>query len=148
MSGGPELPVPSRPTHVYRRRVQFADTDMAGIAHFTSLVRYMEEAEHDYLRSRGLSVYERPDPARNAVSWPRVSVHVDFTQPARFEDELTIAVTIGELKRKVVVWNFAISRDDTPIATGTFTVVCCRLDHDKLRAVEIPSDVLDRMLQP
>ena len=30
----------------YRRRVQFAETDLAGIAHFACFFRYMEEAEH------------------------------------------------------------------------------------------------------
>ena len=36
-----------------RRRVEFADTDMAGIAHFANFFRWMEAAEVDYLASRG-----------------------------------------------------------------------------------------------
>src|SRR5213078_989612 len=38
------------------RRVEFADTDMAGIVHFANFFRYMESAEHEFLRSHGLSV--------------------------------------------------------------------------------------------
>src|SRR5215831_6794970 len=39
-----------------QRRVEFADTDMAGIVHFANFFRYMEAAEVEFLRSRGLSV--------------------------------------------------------------------------------------------
>ena len=43
-------------TYTMQRRVEFSDTDMAGIAHFTNYFRYMEEAEHAFLRDRGLNV--------------------------------------------------------------------------------------------
>ena len=33
------------------RMVEFADTDMAGIVHFSRYFRYVEEAEHAFLRS-------------------------------------------------------------------------------------------------
>ena len=38
------------------RRVQFSETDMAGIAHFSNFFRMMEEVEHAFFRSVGLSV--------------------------------------------------------------------------------------------
>ena len=38
------------------RRVEFGDTDMAGIVHFSNFFRYMESAETAFLRARGLSV--------------------------------------------------------------------------------------------
>ena len=38
------------------RRVEFGDTDMAGIMHFANFFRFMEAAEPDFLRSLGLSV--------------------------------------------------------------------------------------------
>ena len=42
-----------------KRRVEFADTDMAGIIHFTSLFRYMEETEHAFFRSLAWSIIGR-----------------------------------------------------------------------------------------
>ena len=39
-----------------RRRVQFAETDLAGIAHFSNFVRWMEETEHAFFRSLGMSI--------------------------------------------------------------------------------------------
>ena len=45
----------SKPFRV-SRRVEFCDTDMAGIIHFSNFFRYMEFAEVAFLRARGLSV--------------------------------------------------------------------------------------------
>ena len=38
------------------RRVEFADTDMAGIMHYSNFFRFMETAEHAFFRSLGLSI--------------------------------------------------------------------------------------------
>ena len=54
-----------------KRRIEFAETDMAGIAHFSSFFRYMEEVEHAYFRSLGISVVHQQD--NGQLSWPRVS---------------------------------------------------------------------------
>ena len=56
------------------RRVEFADTDMAGIVHFSNYLRYMEMAEHDFLRSIGFSVNGTIEGRH--VGWPRV--HADW----------------------------------------------------------------------
>ena len=39
----------------YRRRVEFAETDAAGIVHFSVFFRYMEEAEHALWRNAGMA---------------------------------------------------------------------------------------------
>ena len=44
------------PTFLTTRLVEFSDTDMAGIVHFANFFRFMESAEHAYLRGCGLSV--------------------------------------------------------------------------------------------
>jgi acyl-CoA thioesterase FadM len=48
-------------TFSINRRVQFAETDMAGIVHFSNYFRWMEEVEHAFFRSVGP---ERRDGAR------------------------------------------------------------------------------------
>src|SRR6266540_283757 len=64
-------------------RVEFADTDMAGIIHFASYFRYLEVTEHAFFRSLGLSIMGDGD-----VGWPRVHVACDFKHPLRFEEEV------------------------------------------------------------
>lgn len=108
-----------------QRQVEFFDTDMAGIAHFSSFFRFMEEAEHEFLRSVGLSVFIEDDQGR--LSWPRVSVSCDFSGPARFEDLLDIQLRIAKLGRTSVTYRFDITTSGRLVAVGRLTAVCCRL---------------------
>lgn len=52
-----------------RRRVEFSETDMAGIVHFANFYRWMEEAEHDFFRSLGLSIMVRQEDG-SYIGWP------------------------------------------------------------------------------
>ena len=52
------------------RRVEFSETDLAGIMHFTNFYRWMEICEHEFLRSLGLSVDMVDENGR--FGWPRV----------------------------------------------------------------------------
>ena len=124
---------------VHRRLVQFADTDLAGIVHFARYALYMEEAEHAFLRGRGLSVHQpRPD---GLLCWPRVHASCDFRSPARFEQTLDIAVTV-ELSEKSATYRFEMSVAGQAVASGKIVAACCRQDAATgvLRAVPIPAD--------
>ncbi len=70
------------------RRVEFSETDMAGIVHYSNFFRYMETAEHGYFRSLGYSVVT--DHFETPVGWPRVHAECDYRHPLRFEDEVEI----------------------------------------------------------
>ena len=66
------------------RLVEFADTDMAGILHFSNFFRYMEATEHEFFRSLGLSVHSNsPDGTWGAA---RVQAECDYSAPLRYED--------------------------------------------------------------
>jgi acyl-CoA thioester hydrolase len=112
------------------RRVEFSDTDAAGIMHFSAFFRFMEQAEHDLLRSLGLSVVMNDDVAQSGggkLSWPRVHAHCDFRSPAHYEDVLDIDVTISRLCEKSANYTFQFSLNGKPLATGEITSVCCRI---------------------
>ena len=101
--------------HKSTRRVEFGDTDMAGIMYFANFFRFMEVAETDFLHSLGLTVSWREGDQK--CGFPRVSVACDFVRPARFEDVLTVAV--GRITT-------VFSRSSSP---------------DQLASAEIPADV-------
>ena len=111
------------------RMVEFSDTDMAGIMHFSAFFRYMEAAEHELLRSFGFSVYTEIDD--DVVSFPRVAAKCDFHSPARREDVLDIDVTVSRVGTKSVTYGFAFSQHGRRVATGEMTSVCCRVPHGK-----------------
>src|SRR5438094_9966074 len=86
------------------RRVEFCDTDMAGIVHFANFFRWMESAEVEFLRSLGLSVAVQTGDEK--LGFPRVAASCDYVRPARFEDVLEIAVTLRRLGSKSVTYGF------------------------------------------
>jgi YbgC/YbaW family acyl-CoA thioester hydrolase len=130
------MPTPFRTT----RRIEFADTDMAGIVHFANFFRFMEAAEVEFLRSLGLSVSMVLEGL--ALGFPRVAASCDYLRPARFEDVLDITVTLDNLGRKSVTYAFEFAKEGQTIARGKVSSVCCRvLDNHQLESVEIPETI-------
>lgn len=132
-------------TNRYRtiRRVQFRDTDAAGIAHFSAFFNYMEEAEHEFLRHLGLSVMARDD--EGVISWPRVSANCEFQGAVKFEDVLDIDVQVLRRGEKSMTYKFTFLHENRPVAEGQLTAVCCRLDaKGPPRSIPIPAWIVEK----
>ena len=129
------------------RRVEFSDTDMAGIVHYSNFFRYMETAEHAFFRSLGFSVVTRQtDPP---VGWPRVHADCDYFQPLRFEDEIEIHLLVTEKRSKSLSYQFRFRRL-TPgpvleVARGNMTVVCVKHEGGSMRSTTIPKQIADQI---
>ncbi len=126
------------------RRVEFGDTDMAGIVHFARFFVFMEAAEQALLRSLGLSVVM--DWEGEPISFPRVSSSWDYLRPARFEDVLTIAVSVRKIGAKSVSYGFEFFKNDEPdvIARGQLTAVCCHVrPGHAIESRSIPDGIRD-----
>ena len=128
----------------YQRRVEFCETDAAGIAHFSAYFQYMEQAEHAFLRHLGTSVITKDE--AGDISWPRVSATCDYAGSVKFEDVLDIVVRIERLGTKSVTYAFDLRLQETSVATGKMTAVCCCFTHDKQpQSMPIPSWLVERM---
>ena len=125
----------------YSRRVQFSETDLAGIAHFSAFFRFMEEAEHALWRAAGLSI----GAAEITGGWPRVAASFEYKRPLRFEDEFEVTVSIAELTRRSIRYGFTITAAGSLVGTGSMTAVCTTKDKGKLRAIDLPADVIGRL---
>lgn len=128
---------------VTSRRVEFSDTDAAGIMHFAAFFRLMEQAEHELLRSVGLSVVIHD--AEGTLSWPRVAAKCDFQAAARFEDVLSIEVQITRLGQRSATYAHRFSRDGQLLATGEITAVCCRMHAGVPQSLPIPPEIAERL---
>jgi len=141
---------------LHRRRVEFADTDVAGIMHFSNFFRFMEVAEHAFYRSLGFSVHpfrHGSDTDGPNVGWPRVHASADFRLPLHFEEEIEIELLIEELRNKTIHYHFQFwknpdsSEERTLAATGRFTVVCVSFDAEtrRMKAVAIPDEWREKL---
>jgi YbgC/YbaW family acyl-CoA thioester hydrolase len=77
-----------------QRRVEFSETDAAGIVHFSNFFRYMESVEHAFFRSLGHSVMWRDH--QPPLGFPRVHAECDYQSPLRFEDLVEIHLLVRE----------------------------------------------------
>jgi YbgC/YbaW family acyl-CoA thioester hydrolase len=129
------------------RRVEFAETDMAGIMHYSNYFRFMETAEHAFFRSLGLSIVAKVDPP---VGWPRVHAECDFRMPLFFEDEIEVHLLVAEKKSKSLSYQFRFRKINVSppveVAHGKLIVVCVRHEKDgKMAACSIPDSIADRI---
>lgn len=129
------------------RRVEFSDTDMAGIVHYSNFFRYMESAEHAFFRSLGFSIASRQ--ADPPVGWPRVHAQCDYSQPLHFEDEVEVHMLVSEKKSKSLSYQFRFRKlnanPPVEIARGSLTVVCVTHQHGKMSATTIPRTIADKI---
>ena len=125
-----------------RRRVQFYETDMAGIVHFSWFFRYMEEAEHALWRESGLSIHV----PGSEYGFPRVSTSFDYHRALRFEQEFDIHIRVTAITRKSIQDTCELTDGETRIASGTLTIVCVRhRPNEPMVSAEIPDEIRSRL---
>ena len=126
-----------------RRRVQFAETDMAGVLHFSNYYSYMEEIEHAFWRSLDLTVYH-PD-AGPSLSWPRVATGCEYSAPLHFEDEVDLALRVTKVGQKSLSYEVEFRRSGERCATGRVTAVCCMTKPGSFAPTPIPAAIRARL---
>src|SRR5204862_3565155 len=82
-------------THTIQRRVEFSETDLAGIMHFSNFFKYMETVEHDFYRSLGLKLTEKMADG-TMIGWPRVECSCEFKRAFRFEDIVEVSLKVAK----------------------------------------------------
>jgi len=126
------------------RRVEFSDTDMAGIVHFSRFFVFMEAAEHAFLRSLGTSVSAEWE--GNKIGWPRLEATCTYLSPAVFEDVLDIYLKVIRKGTKSLTYRFDFFRGETAIASGKLSTVCCICNPgEKIRSIPIPDFIADQI---
>jgi acyl-CoA thioester hydrolase len=127
--------------HRIRRRVEFHETDAAGLAHFSSFFHYMEEAEHALWREAGLSIA----PQDSALGWPRLEAAFAYHRALRFEDEFEIHIRITAVEAQKIRYVCVLRREGKKVATGNLTIVCVsKRPGEPMRAIPIPPDIRAR----
>ncbi len=127
-----------------RRRIEFADTDTAGIAHFSRFFCFAEEAEHAFLRSLGWSVHQRQE--GHVIGFPRLATRFEFQSSVVFEDEIDIHLWIRRRGTKTLTYQFSVTSETRAVAKGEFTVICCRCYPDgRIEGIPLPGELADKI---
>ena len=128
--------------HCLKRRVQFYETDAAGIVHFSCFFRYLEEAEHALWRAAGLTIAS----PGSEIGWPRVAASFEFMKPLHFEDEFEVRLRIVAKTKKTIHYNALVTKNGETMASGSLTITCVtRRPGEAMKAVAIPPEVDSRL---
>jgi acyl-CoA thioester hydrolase len=125
------------------RRVQFSETDMAGIMHFSNFFKLMEEVEHAFFRSVGLSVSMQHDDIH--IGWPRVSASCEFFGPVKFEDEIELKMRVTRVGDKSFSYEVEFLVQGKRVALGKTTSVCCDIGAPDMRSIAIPPAIREKL---
>jgi acyl-CoA thioester hydrolase len=133
------------PTHFQtKRRIEFADVDLAGFVHFSRFFVFMETAEHEFLRSLGSSVHMLMD--GKEIGWPRLSASCEYVKPVRFEEVLDIELVVKRKGKKSMTYQFTFTNGEEVVARGQMSSACCIVDPLKgFQSILIPKEIADQI---
>lgn len=135
--------------HTSTRRIEFSETDMAGLVHFSNFFKYMETAERDFFLLCGVDLINTAP--GEIVGWPRGRADCKFMAPLRFGDSIDIHIAVKSLKDRSIEFQFRIYRHNadgsrTHAAKGSLTTIFTALDEDgELKSKPLPENVLQNM---
>lgn len=132
----PELFVYSFPVRVY-----FENTDAGGVVYHAEYLKFLERARTEWLRHLG---FDHQALAREHRSlFVVTAVAIDFSKPARLDDNLAVSVRLESLGKVRCVFAQEIRRDDEVLVKATVTVAC--VAGDNFRPAEIPGPLRKKM---
>ena len=104
------------PTITIKRRVEWMDTDAAGIWHHSTVIRWAEDAEAELHRQLGIV-------QRTFGATPRVNIEFNYGVPLRFDDQVDVVITVVALGNTSITYQIDIDRDGVSIAKGKMVAV-------------------------
>jgi YbgC/YbaW family acyl-CoA thioester hydrolase len=123
------------------RRVEFAETDMAGIVHFSNYFKWMETLEHEFFRSLGLALHGG-EPGRMR-GFARVRAQCEYAAPLHYQELVQMRLVVREKGRSSLGYEITFARDGKVCARGSMTVVCVTRDGEgaPMRSMPLPPEI-------
>lgn len=120
---------------VWRGRLDWADTDAAGIAHWTAVFRLVERAEAALFTALGH--------AEVFGIAPRTGVEVRYRGPLRFNDEVEVELAVTKVGASTVRYSFVVSGPAGVAAEGKLGA--CIVDPETFASVAMSADLRERL---
>ncbi len=101
-------------------RVRYGETDKMGVVYHANYAQYLEVARVEWLRSLGISYRSMEE---NGVMLPVISLHIDYKNPARYDDLLTVSVGLKKTPGVKIEFWYEIRSEDGTILVEANTVL-------------------------
>ena len=113
-------------------RVYIEDTDAGGIVYYVNYLKFMERSRTEFLRSLG---YGKTSVLDNGLLFVVHSLSIDYQQPAKLDDELTVSSAILKAARSYMVFKQQVRREQEQLCSAEVTIACV---NDRLKPTAMP----------
>ena len=106
-----------------RVRVIYGDSDQMGVVYYANYLRFFEAGRNEFIRAKGLRYRDFEE--RYGLVLPVAEANVKYPSPARYDDLLTVEVTLAEARRASARFTYRIVREDGVLLATGHTVHAC-----------------------
>ena len=129
--------------HEVQIRVRYADTDQMGYVYYGNYAAYYEVARVESFRSLGYA-YKNLEEA--GVMMPVLELKTKYKLPAKYDDLLTVKVTIPEMPQVKILYQYEIYNESGDhLNSGETTLAFIQMANG--RPTRIP-EVMKNLLRP
>lgn len=121
-------------------RVYYEDTDAGGVVYYANYLRFLERARTEWLRSLG---FEQAKLLRDfGVIFVVKRVAIEYLQPARFDDALTVTVQLSSMKHASLDLSQSVLRE-VPLIEAQVVIAC--VDPTRFKPARLPAALQQRL---
>lgn len=137
------------PVVAVERRVDFADTDAAGLLHFSRYFAYAEAAAGTWLEQLGIPLFVEAEGA--VVGFPRVHVDAHYEAPVFYGDTLRLETQLcARGERSFTLQTLFRRASEAPLARVQQRLVHARraIGSAELSVLSLPQALLELAIHP
>lgn len=112
---------------VFKRTVNYYETDKMQVVHHSNYVRYLEECRMDFMRQLNIDYRELEN---KGVMIPVLSVECNYKAPVRFGDTICIVPKLEKFRGMKFVMSYRIYSEDYGILHNEAETSHCFVDFD------------------
>ena len=117
-------------------RVYWEDTDAGGVVYHAQYLAFLERARTEWLRAHGKG--QQTLRVDHDLVFAVRAMRIEFLQPARLDDALTVSVALRQCRRASLVLAQSIWRDGTLLLDADVRVAALNASDFRPRAVPMP----------
>ena len=122
-------------------RTRYGETDQMGVIYYGIYPQYLEVARVEWLRSLGISYKELE---ALGVMLPVVSLQINYKRPARYDELLSITLTLKELPTSKITFEYEIFNEQKQLLSKANTTLVF-VDKNTFKPIKCPSFILEKI---
>lgn len=122
-------------------RVRYAETDQMGYVYYGNYATYFEVARVEAMRGLGISYKELEE---QGVMMPVLELKTKYIRPARYDQNLTIRISIKELPKVRIVFGYEVFNENQELLNIAETTLVF-VDSKSMKPVFAPDIIISHL---